>query len=132
MVKLAKQVLPLLKIKLQDDSLQGSIPSSTSNNSNLEYLNLNSTIPSEIWLLASLYVLRLDNNKLTNTIPSENGLLTRLERMLKLDVNQLIGTIPSEVGLLLSLNSLSLDSNRLSGTIPSEIGLLSDLESIFV
>ena len=96
--------------------------------------------------------LRLFQNHLTGTIPTDIGNLTNL---LKLDlaVNpQLIGTIPEEIGELESLKRLDLYrtgltggiplslcslenlerlhlySNQLTGSIPSEIGNLSKLQ----
>jgi len=43
--------------------------------------------------------------------------------LLDLDFNSITGTIPSEIGMLLSLRYLELDINSITGTIPSEIGM---------
>jgi len=41
--------------------------------------------------------------------------------------NRLNGTLPSEIGLLTRLQKLDLGFNEIRGDIPSEIGQLSDL-----
>ena len=64
--------------------------------------------------------LYVENNELTGPLPSELGLMTRLQR-LTLEHNTLTGNIPTELGSLVvngPLSTLTLANNSLSGTIP--------------
>ena len=61
--------------------------------------------------------LALTNNSLVGTIPTELGVLDKLEK-LWLNDNSLTRTIPSEIWLLTSLVNLNFSENSLSGTIP--------------
>jgi hypothetical protein len=65
-------------------------------------------------------------NQLHSTIPTELGLLSKLQ-VLYLSRNQLTGTIPTYLGKLRQLNYLGLQHNLLTGTIPTELGYLSKL-----
>jgi hypothetical protein len=91
--------------------------------------SLTGTIPSEVGLLSKLNVLSLSSNSLTGTIPTEIALMSNLS-WLSLFNNSLTGTIPSQTALMSNLSWLHLYSNSLMGTIPSEVGLLSNLTSL--
>ena len=115
-------------IGLGSNNLRGYIPSSLSNLSNLEGLNLSANfltgnIPPELGNLSNLSYLNLENNQFSGSIPSELGNLTRLT-YLDLYHNQLSGSIPPQLGNLLALISLDLDYNQLSGPIPPKLGNL--------
>jgi Leucine-rich repeat (LRR) protein/ribosomal protein L35AE/L33A len=95
---------------------------------------LGGTIPTELGNLSDLTLLDLSTSwispvKLTGTIPTELGNLSNL-MWLALYNNELTGTIPTELGNLSNLTSLSLGSNDLTGTIPTELGNLSNLTSL--
>ncbi len=92
---------------------------------------LSGSIPSELGSLANLQRLNLNDNGLTGEIPSELGNLNKLE-ILRLTDNDLSGEIPSELGNLNKLEVLWLSRNRLSGEIPSELGNLANLEDLQV
>jgi Leucine-rich repeat (LRR) protein/ribosomal protein L35AE/L33A len=92
---------------------------------------LGGTIPTELGNLSDLTLLDLSTSwnslvKLTGTIPTELGSLSNLTE-LSLSSNELTGTIPTELGNLNNLTSLYLHSNQLTGTIPTELGNLSNL-----
>ena len=70
--------------------------------------------------------IKLMNNQLNGTIPTEIGQLTQLVSIF-LSNNNLSGTIPSEIGKLTNLIELGLNNNQLDGIIPSEIGQLVNL-----
>jgi len=70
--------------------------------------------------LTNLIYLYLNNNPLTDSIPSEIGNLTNLID-LSLSNNQLTGSIPPEIGNLTNLYRLYLDNNQLTGEIPERI-----------
>ncbi|CAB9531020.1 Leucine Rich Repeat [Seminavis robusta] len=66
-----------------------------------------------------------------NDIPTEIGLLTRLQELI-LTGSRLVGTLPSEIGNLGQLQySLQVSQNGLSGTLPLEFSRLSLLENFF-
>jgi hypothetical protein len=91
---------------------------------------LRGTIPSEIGLLTKLQILDFAGCPLlTGAIPSEMGLLTNL-RHLNLSDNNFNGTLPSFLGGMASLEKLNLNSNPLTGTMPSEVGLLTRLKEM--
>ena len=87
------------------------------------------TIPSELGNLDSLQNLSLWKNGLKGGIPKELGNLANL-RNLDLRENQLTGEIPTELGDLTELNGLMLSVNRLTSEIPTELGSLAELRSI--
>ena len=70
--------------------------------------------------------LRLHNNQLTGSIPTELNGLGNLTQFW-VSNNRLTGSIPSELGDLTNLQQLNLHTNLLSGTIPSELGNLTNL-----
>ena len=146
------------RLTLQDNNLQGPLPTILGRLTNLSSLNLDRNqltgeipselgqltklqelafavnqmtgeIPSDLGQLAKLSTLNFLQNQLTGEIPLELGQLTNLES-LHLSINQLTGEIPSELGQLTSLKELFLDSNQLTGEIPSELGQLTNLESL--
>ena len=90
-------------------------------------------IPTEIGLLQQgLTKLMISSNAfMTGTIPTEIGLLTRLQQLFLVNIN-LVGTLPSELGSLQQLTVLALNHNALSGTIPSEIGQLRRVHNLNV
>ena len=78
---------------------------------------------------ARVMSLDLSSNRLSGSIPSELGSLSKLT-YLSLHDNELSGSIPSELGSLSNLTSLYLSGNELSGPIPSSLGNLSNLTSL--
>ena len=122
------------QLKLQNNNLVGTLPSSLGNLSNLTNLGLNSnqltgSIPTELGNLSNLSNLSLDHNELTGSIPSSLGSLSNLT-YLALDSNQLTGNIPSSLGNLNNLQYLKLNSNQLTDSIPSSLTNLSNLQQI--
>ena len=79
---------------------------------------------SRVHILLITEWLYLYNNKLTSTIPSELGLLSKLQHLV-LDSNQFMGTIQTELGLLSNLEYLGLGGNQLTKTIPTSLVSLS-------
>ena len=106
----------------------GTIPSTFSRLSRLEYLVLNrnsltGTIPTWLGGLPNLKWLGLYDNGFTGSIPAQLGSLSNLER-LYLHRNQLTGSVPTQLGSLSSLTNLWLKNNLLSGPIPEQLGQL--------
>ena len=75
--------------------------------------------------------LRLANNQLTGSIPTQLGSLSNLSRLI-LDGNQLTEGIPTQLGNLSNLEILKLARNRLTGTIPASLGNLANLQWLWL
>jgi hypothetical protein len=83
-------------------------------------------IPVNVSLFVNLTNLALDGNDLHNsTIPSEIGLLTKLQNLV-LSSTSISGTIPAELynGLGDALEIFQIDNNRMTGTLSTLIGKL--------
>ena len=93
--------------------------------------NLVGSIPSDLGDLSSLEILALQDNQLSGEIPVESGNLSNLTELWAWS-NQLSGEIPSELSSLPNLQHLSLSDNRLSGEIPAALGNLSTLRSLYL
>ncbi|MCY4579238.1 MAG: leucine-rich repeat domain-containing protein [Chloroflexi bacterium] len=121
----------VVRLRLHNDGLTGSVPPELSNLANLDELDLSrnqltGSIPPELGNLANLDELDLSRNQLTGSIPPELGNLANL-RKLYLNENQLTGSIPPELGNLANLWILYLNENQLTGSIPPELGNLANL-----
>lgn len=119
------------KIELQNNNLNGAIPQSIRDISDLTWLDLSlnsigGSIPESIGHLSNLTTLILYNNKLTGNIPSSIINFSNLHSLVLYN-NQLTGSIPSAIINLTQLSDLMLGDNQLSGTIPSQLGNLSNL-----
>lgn len=122
----------LSEIHLENNLIQGAIPSNIANLSNLTLLNLSSNllngiIPLEISLLPKLERLCLSNNSLQGEIPASLGALSHLG-LLDLSRNKLSGPIPTTIEKLTQLRRLILNDNMLSGTIPANLGKCTSIE----
>jgi hypothetical protein len=91
-------------------------------------------LPSELFLLPNLRALRLANNSISGSVPTEIGLLSELVDLqlgglldLLVPNNKLTGQIPSELGGISTLQYLNLQYNALNGTLPTELGRLQGL-----
>ena len=121
----------LVELNLWGNELGGTIPS-LSRLSSLKLLKLQNnsltgSIPTWLGSMNSLGGLYLHNNDLTGSVPSQLGQLTRLRR-LWIDRNELTGSIPAALGSMSNLGTLNLHTNRLTGTIPTQLANLSRLQ----
>ncbi|XXG58592.1 hypothetical protein AAC387_Pa04g0869 [Persea americana] len=124
----------LSELHLENNLIQGAIPSNIAYLSNLTLLNLssnllNGSIPSEISHLPKLERLCLSNNSLEGEIPASLGTLSHLG-LLDLSRNKLSGCIPTTLENLTQLRRLILNNNMLSGTIPPNLGKCPSLETL--
>jgi len=116
------------------NNLEGTLPASITNLSELEHLNLaqsqiSGPIPSDIGNLSKLKYLILAINPLEGTIPASIVDLTNLEVLLLFD-NNLTGPLPSSIGNLTNLTRLAIGQNNMSGPIPNSIGNLVNLTGL--
>jgi hypothetical protein len=122
----------VVRLSLDDNNLQGTIPKeigalSQLTELDLEHNSLSGTIPHSIARLSQLEYLDLDENKLQGTIPEKIYSLSLL-KALDLDTNMLSGTISSKIAALQELYIVQYDNNKMTGTIPSQVGLLPQLK----
>ncbi|CAN4111213.1 unnamed protein product [Withania somnifera] len=113
----------LQTLKLFQNNLQGPIPESIRNLSQIIHLdlsdnNLESEIPDAFFNLQNLTHLRLDNNTLSGRFPSSLVNSTKLQ-VLRLGYNSLSGPLPFTAYGLQNLEDLYLSHNSLNGSIPS-------------
>lgn len=89
------------------------------------------TLPRELARLTKLEHLRAANNGFTGTLPRELIALTSLE-MLDLNGNHLAGEFPRDVARLTALQTLNFAFNNFTGVLPNGIGDLTNLTSLFL
>lgn len=124
----------VVAISLLFNNMEGNLPSSIGQLTNLENLELSfnkleGAIPSEIGSLKNLKVLAFNGNNLTGTIPTSIGNLSSLNQ-LHLSSNQLTGKIPQSVTKLEYLEILNVFDNDLSGEIPSDLAYSKNLKQL--
>ncbi|ESQ31280.1 hypothetical protein EUTSA_v10005698mg, partial [Eutrema salsugineum] len=118
--------LPLTRLELPNNELEGSILPSISNARHLSQLeicgnNFSGVILAKICDLGDLRVIVLSRNRFSGSLPSCINRLKNLERV-EMQDNMLDGEIPSSVSLCVELTELNLSSNRFRGGIPRELG----------
>ena len=133
--KLPSQIGKLTYLKylsLRDNYLNGEIPSEIGKLTHLKYLslwssNLEGDIPAEIWTLKELKVLNIgDNYELGGIIPPEIGNLTALDTLI-VNWGKVSGGLPEEIGSLTNLRLLEIQQNQLIGKLPSSMTNMSQL-----
>jgi hypothetical protein len=124
-------------LTLETNDLEGAIPSSISDLTELSDLDLSGNFITEpIPDLSSLNYLRridLGQNNIGGTIPTHLSGVTALLTLILAD-NDLDGeiTIPTSQGDLSQLETLDLGNNHLDGAIPSNITYLTALTHLYV
>ena len=133
----------VIEIDLQNNNLNGTIPSNIGDLTELLKLNLSyngsnyypgdlhGSIPPEIGNLTSLEYLWIDFANLSGNIPPEIGNLSNLKD-LALWYNQLTGSIPPEIGNLSNLETLTVEDNPLTGAIPASLANLTKMRSFWI
>ncbi|XP_015877371.3 probable LRR receptor-like serine/threonine-protein kinase At3g47570 [Ziziphus jujuba] len=124
----------LRRLNLSNNDLHGIIPKEIGWLSRLEHLDLSrnsleGAIPVELANCTTLKNITLHHNNLRGGIPFQLGTMLGMYEMW-LGYNGLTGSIPSSLGNLSSLRLLSLRRNTLEGSIPRDIGRLKSLEYI--
>ncbi|KAM3242246.1 hypothetical protein ACQJBY_054742 [Aegilops geniculata] len=121
---------------LNNNHLNGIIPDSLTNSSNLANLDLSvnslvGVIPPKLDFLSHLLYLNLSANYLAGQIPTKVGSLSNLT-YLDLSSNMLVGQIPPKLDSLINLVYLGLSKNMLVGQIPPSLGVLPNLAYIYL
>ncbi|GLT28255.1 hypothetical protein SLA2020_032010 [Shorea laevis] len=117
-------------------NLEGSIPASIGNLSQLTYLflsynNFNGQVPTSLANLTQLTYLYLSNNQFSGPILASICNLRQLT-ILYLDSNNFSGQIPSSLANLTQLTFLDLSKNKFSSPIPASIGNLRQLTGLLL
>ncbi|MCP3936626.1 MAG: hypothetical protein GY708_14765, partial [Actinomycetia bacterium] len=120
-------------VALPDNTLTGTIPADLSDLSDLVELDLSrnrlsGTIP-DVSAIATLEVLRLQDNELGGVVPGDLDLLPSL-RIVDLDTNWLSGGVPVDLTSSTSIEYLDLSHNDLGGTIPATLGSMTALVTL--
>ncbi|XP_039170141.1 MDIS1-interacting receptor like kinase 2-like [Eucalyptus grandis] len=129
-----KNCSSLIRLRLQNNLLEGNIADALGVYPSLDYLELSNNelygeLPSTLGECRKLGSLIISNNKISGAIPPQIGNMTQLHK-LNLSSNYIVGEIPKDLGKLKLLLELSLDCNLLAGHIPQELGALSSLQNL--
>ena len=123
----------LTDLSLAKNRLNGTIPSSMEDLTNLSFLwiynNTLSGVISSIGTLINLQQVSLSDNLFVGAIPDSFGNLTQL---VKLDLynNALTGSLPDSLGNIAQLVKLNLYNNGLTGSLPDSFVSLAKLTEL--
>ncbi|KAG5055412.1 hypothetical protein JHK85_007922 [Glycine max] len=129
------QCTKLTFLSLAGNSLSGPLPISLANLAKISELGLSDNSFSgqlSVLLISNwtqLISLQLQNNKFTGRIPSQIGLLKKIN-ILFLYKNVFSGSIPVEIGNLKEMTQLDLSQNQFSGPIPSTLWNLTNIQVV--
>ncbi|CAB9517526.1 Leucine Rich Repeat [Seminavis robusta] len=117
--------------------ITGSLPSEFLKLTNMRRIDIDDnaitgTIATEFGLFKNLTMAWMNGSRFTGTLPGSIFESWGQVTFLKINNNNLEGSLPSQLGLLTSLELLWLFQNRFSGSIPSELGLLSNVTELFL
>ncbi|KAI3748949.1 hypothetical protein L6452_12411 [Arctium lappa] len=126
------QLIHLVNLDLEDNSIDGIIPDSIRGLSMLEMLDLsfnslNGSLPASLCQLSKLDQLDLSHNQLDGNLPDCLSHLLKMN-LLDLSDNQLSGSLPASLGQISELDRLDLSYNLLNGNLPDSLCQLSKLD----
>ncbi|XP_074282156.1 uncharacterized protein LOC141606766 isoform X2 [Silene latifolia] len=112
-------------LALSSNKMNGSLPSSLGQLTNLNYLDLSQNefkgrVPASFVKLSALKYLDLSYNKLSGLIPDFIGNLTQIEH-LDISTNSLQGELPGWLWNSSNLQELHLSGNQLTGFLPKQL-----------
>jgi hypothetical protein len=97
---------------------------------NLNFNNVNGTIPPDLGLLTALTYFDVYRNALIGTLPASIGQWTAL-RNIDVGENALTGTLPASIGQWTALTYFGVYDNKMTGTIPASIGNWSQIRKAY-
>ncbi|KAE8669790.1 putative LRR receptor-like serine/threonine-protein kinase [Hibiscus syriacus] len=125
----------VISLEMASKGLSGVLSPSIVNLSHLRTIAMGDIFFAElgasIGSQSLVFVLLLQNNKLSGPIPDEIGKLPELQT-LDLSGNEFVGLIPRSLGSLTHLTYLRLSNNNLTGPIPGTIANLTGLSFLDV
>lgn len=95
-------------------------------------MSLVGQLPSSIFNISSLKEIRVYNNNISGSIPSDMCDHLHHLQVFEISINKFFGHIPSNIGECKNLQNLSLSLNQLDGFIPSSIGNLTNLKVLYL
>jgi Leucine-rich repeat (LRR) protein len=122
----------VIDLELQDNHLDGTLPTAIRNLTRLKVLfvfsnDLRGALPAELGELADLEWIFATRNHFTGNIPASFAGLKKLAA-LQLDENELSGALPAHLSGMTALKELGLSNNRFTGAIPPGLAQLTNLE----
>jgi len=125
----------VVSITLPYNELQGNLPESLADLTQLKYLDLSSNnlsggIPLAVWRLPHLSHVNLSSNSLSTGLLNDTQTVSPIQ-YLNLKDNAFSGNIPESITQLTHLSTLYLSDNQFSGNIP-DISLLENLVHVYL
>lgn len=123
-------------IRLEDNDIRGTLPSSIKLLTNLRSLifdrntGFGGSVPPELFELDAITQMWIEGCSLVGSLPSNMDDATSLTS-LDMQSNELVGSIPSSISRLTNLGELLLNDNNLNGTLPS-MSALTNLRRLFL
>jgi Leucine-rich repeat (LRR) protein len=134
----SQTALPLVRLRLDDNQLSGSLSSSMAalapsvRELRLDNNALTGPVPVELWQLNQLELLSLANNTLQGSIPDEAFVEFASLDTLDLTNNELSGSIPASLFAIPSIRLVYLSHNAFTGSIPSNYGAATQLRDLYL
>jgi hypothetical protein len=123
----------VFQLNLTQNQLQGTVPTELTAFTGLFLLDLQDNALTGTLPVLSFSILRglsLANNQLAGSIPSQLLEVNSELRALDLSNNSFYSSIPPAIGAAINLRELRLDHNDLTGSIPPSIYALTSLEDL--
>ena len=117
------------------NALSGTIPTRISELERLEVFlgfDANFTGPVPSTFSPATWIVDLDRNMLTGTLPESWGTSMPALEVIFLSFNALTGTLPTTLGQLSKLYNFQIYNNLLTGTLPSELSELPSLSDMYI
>jgi len=117
------------------NALSGTIPTNISELERLEVFlgyDANFTGPLPSTFSPSTWIVDLDRNMLTGSIPESWGTSMPALEVIFLSFNALTGTLPTTLGQLSKLYNFQIYNNLLTGALPSELSQLPSISDMYI
>lgn len=128
----------LIELTLDNNNLNGTLPSSLGNISTLSGLvipnnpQLTGSIPESIGKMTNLVYINLSRNNFTGNLPDSIGYNTELISLLLFWNPNLQGEIPQSMENLVKLENFLMEDTNVGDTIPEIFGAMENLETVIL